>query len=199
MTIITSPTVPTAFEAIHPPGRRSPRTRTAGRLLGASLVATGLMAGFFYSYAVSVMLGLAKSDDRTFVLAMQRINEAVQNVAFLPVFLGAFVLPAIAAVLHRRLGLRDAARWIVAAAILYGVALAITFGINIPLNDQLDQAGHPDQVANLAAVRDDFEGTWVVWNVVRSLFSLAALGCLGRALVRHGAAQAQAQTQTDEA
>ena len=160
--------------------------RTAGRVLGASLVATGLMAGFFYAWAVSVMLGLAKTDDRTFVLSMQRINEAVQNAAFLPVFFGAFVLPAVAAVLHRRLGLRDATRWIVAAVALYGVALAVTFGINIPLNDQLDRAGDPDLITNLAAVRNDFEGPWVAWNVVRALLSTAALGCLGRALVLHG-------------
>lgn len=169
---------------VAPPGPL-PR-RTAGRVLGASLVATGLMAGFFYAYAISVMLGLAKTDDRTFVLSMQRINEAVQNAAFLPVFFGAFVLPAVAAVLHRRLGLRDATRWIVAAAALYGVALAVTFGINIPLNDQLDRAGDPDLIANLAAVRNDFEGPWVAWNVVRTLLSTAALGCLGRALVLHG-------------
>ncbi|HMG42587.1 MAG TPA: anthrone oxygenase family protein [Acidimicrobiales bacterium] len=160
--------------------------RTAGRVLGASLVATGLMAGFFYAWAVSVMLGLAKTDDRTFVLSMQRINEAVQNAAFLPVFFGAFVLPAVAAMLHRRLGLRDATRWIVAAVALYGVALAVTFGINIPLNDQLDRAGDPDLITNLAAVRNDFEGPWVAWNVVRALLSTAALGCLGRALVLHG-------------
>lgn len=169
---------------VAPPGPL-PR-RTAGRVLGASLVATGLMAGFFYAWAVSVMLGLAKTDDRTFVLSMQRINEAVQNAAFLPVFFGAFVLPAVAAMLHRRLGLRDATRWIVAAVALYGVALAVTFGINIPLNDQLDRAGDPDLITNLAAVRNDFEGPWVAWNVVRALLSTAALGCLGRALVLHG-------------
>jgi uncharacterized membrane protein len=159
------------------------RRRTANWVVGAALVATGLMAGLFWTYANSVMLGLGKTDDRTFVLAMQRINEAIQNAAFLPVFFGAFVLPAVAAVLHRRLGMRDAARWIVAGAVLYGLALAITFGINIPLNNELDQAGDPDKIANLAAVRDDFEGPWVAWNVVRALLSTAALASLGRALM----------------
>lgn len=167
------------------PGSRARRRRTAGWLLGSAMVATGLMAGLFYTYAVSVMLGLGRTDDRTFVLAMQRINESIQNAAFLPVFFGAFVLPAGAAVLHRRLGLRDATRWIVAATLLYGVALAVSFGVNIPLNDQLDRAGDPDVITNLAAVRDRFEGPWVAWNVVRALLSTAALGCLGRALVLH--------------
>ena len=58
-------------------------------------------------------------------------------------------------------------------------------GINIPLNNELDRAGNPDTIANLAAVRDNFEGPWVVWNVVRALFSTAALVCLGRALIAH--------------
>jgi uncharacterized membrane protein len=193
MLITTAPTAPDTASSVTGSGRPPPRLsfgrgprRRAGWGLGSAMVASGLMAGFFWAYSVSVMLGLGKSDDRTFVLAMQRINEAVQNAAFLPVFFGAFVLPAIAAVLHRRLGLRDATRWIVAAVILYGLALAVTFGINIPLNDQLDQAGDPDQIANLAAVRNDFEGPWVVWNVVRGLLSTAALACLGRALVLRG-------------
>jgi uncharacterized membrane protein len=155
------------------------------------MVATGLMAGLFYTYAVSVMLGLGRTDDRTFVLAMQRINESIQNGAFLPVFFGAFVLPAWAAVLHRRLGLRDATRWIVAGAVLYGLALLVSFGVNIPLNNQLDRAGDPDVLTNLAAVRDRFEGPWVAWNIVRTLLSTAALGCLGRALVLHGDAAEQ--------
>ncbi|HEY3144543.1 MAG TPA: anthrone oxygenase family protein [Acidimicrobiales bacterium] len=186
MIVTTSPFTPTHDNNTHSVTGVGRQRRTAGWVLGSAMVATGLIAGLFYSYAVSVMLGLAKTDDRTFVSAMQRINEAIQNAAFLPVFFGAFVLPAVAAVLHRRLGMRDASRWILAGAILYGIGLAITFGINIPLNNELDQAGDPDRIANLAAVRDHFEGPWVAWNIVRGLFSTVALGCLGRALILHG-------------
>lgn len=184
MIVTTQPIAPTA--AAHTTTTALHRRRAAVWLLGSATVATGLIAGLFYSYAVSVMLGLAKTDDRTFVEAMQRINVAIQNGAFLPVFMGAFVLPAGAAVLHRRLGMREAARWTAAAAILYGLGLLVSFGINIPLNDKLDQAGDPDLIANLAAVRHDFEGPWVAWNIVRTVLSTAALGCLGRALLLHG-------------
>ena len=184
-------TAPGVAGGSRPPESRARRRRTAGWLLGSAMVATGLMAGLFYTYAVSVMLGLGRTDDRTFVLAMQRINESIQNGAFLPVFFGAFMLPAWAAVLHRRLGLRDATRWIVAGAVLYGVALLVSFGVNIPLNNQLDRAGDPDVITNLAAVRDRFEGPWVAWNIVRTLLSTAALGCLGRALVLHGTSSEQ--------
>ena len=46
---------------------------------GALAAATGLMAGLYYAYAYSVMLGLSMTDDRTFVSAMQQINVAIIN------------------------------------------------------------------------------------------------------------------------
>ena len=52
---------------------------------------------------------------------------------------------------------------------LYAIVLAVTFGINIPLNDELDRAGDPDRIADLADVRNRFEGPWVAANVVRTL------------------------------
>ena len=53
-------------------------------LIGVAVLAVGLMAGFYYAYACSVMLGLAQTDDRTFVTAMQAINASVRNAAFAP-------------------------------------------------------------------------------------------------------------------
>ncbi len=68
----------------------------------------------------------------------------------------------------------------------YGVALAITFAVNIPLNNQIQAAGTPDRIADLAAVRATFEASWVRWNIVRALTSTAAFACLTWALVLHG-------------
>lgn len=171
------------------PNRPVPRPLggpTGTWVLGAALGATGLMAGLFWTYANSVMPGLRRSDDRTFVTAMQGINEAIQNPAFLPVFFGAFVLPAAAAVQQRRLGARDSLRWTVAATAISGLALAVSFGINIPLNNELDRAGDPALIADLTAVRHDFEGPWVAANLVRVALCTAAFGCMGRALMLHG-------------
>ena len=64
-------------------------------LLVATL-AMGLLAGVFYTFAVSVMPGLARSDDRTFVAAMQQINVAIQNPWFSLTFLGTPVLILVA-------------------------------------------------------------------------------------------------------
>jgi uncharacterized membrane protein len=101
-------------------------------------------------------------------------------------FTGALVLTALATVLQRRHGPGVAVRWTVAALVLYGIVLAVTVGINIPLNDEIDRAGDPDRIADLAHVRDQFEGPWVAWNIVRSVLSTAAVAALARALFLHG-------------
>ena len=76
--------------------------------------------------------------------------------------------------------------WILAALVLYAVTLAITIRVNIPLNNALEAAGDPDRIADLAAVREHFEATWVRWNALRGLACTAALGCLAWALVVFG-------------
>jgi uncharacterized membrane protein len=157
-----------------------------GATLIAATITMGLVAGLFYAYAVSVMLGLGQTDDRTFVSAMQRINVAILNGWFAVSFGGAVVLTALAAVLHLRGDGRSVLPWIVAALVLYGVVLAITFAVNVPLNDQLAAAGAPDRIADLAAVRERFEAKWVHWNIARAVASTAAFACLTWALVLHG-------------
>jgi len=159
--------------------------RRPGLVLGSALTAMALMAGVFYSFSVAVMTGLAKVDDRTFVDTMQRINRAIQNPMFFLTFAGALVLTAGAAVQQRRHGPVAAARWVVAALVLYALVLAVTFGINVPLNDQLDRAGDPDRIADLAHVRTRFEGPWVAANLVRTLLSTASVAALARALFLH--------------
>jgi uncharacterized membrane protein len=171
----------------HPMGSRS---GAAGLVLLVAMLSMGLMAGLFYAFDVSVMPGLARTGDQTFVTAMQQINAAIQNSVFGATFVGAFLLTATAAFLQHRNGARAAVRWILAALLLYVVALAITMGINVPLNDQLAAAGDPSRAVDIVAVRNNFEGLWEATNVVRTVACTLALACLGQALSLHGRRQA---------
>ena len=63
------------------------RSFATGSLLLAVLT-VGLMAGVYAAFAFAVMPGLARTADRTFVEAMQRINVAILNGWFLVCFLG---------------------------------------------------------------------------------------------------------------
>ncbi|TQF73333.1 DUF1772 domain-containing protein [Rhodococcus spelaei] len=148
-----------------------------GALFGAT-VCTGLIAGLFYSFAVSVMLGLHASDDRTFVEAMQRINVAILNGWFALAFGGALAFTVLAVGMHLRAPWRPALPWVVAALVLYLVVLVVTSVVNVPLNDDLAAAGSLDHIADLGSVRAHFESTWVRWNVVRAVTSTAAFACL---------------------
>jgi hypothetical protein len=111
-------------------------------------------------------------------------------------FTGALVLTALAAVLQRHHGPGVAVRWTVAALVLYGIVLAVTAAIHIPLNEELDRAGDPDRIADLAHVRDQFEGPWVTGNIVRTLLATAAVAALTRALSLHGRSPADPQAAT---
>lgn len=154
--------------------------------LAAATITTGLMAGLYYAYAYSVMPGLSRTDDRTFVSAMQQINVAIINPWFFICFFGALVFTVLAAVLHLRGDGRGVLPWIAAALVLYVATLVITIGFNVPLNDELAAAGDPDRTADLAAVRERFEAVWVRWNIARAVACTAAFGCLSWALVLHG-------------
>jgi uncharacterized membrane protein len=148
-------------------------------LLLAATLAVGLQAGTYYVWASGVMPGLARTDDRTFVDALQNMNVAIVNPVFLATFLGAPVLAAGAAVAASG----SARPWAVAGLALALGTLVVSFAANIPLNDALEAAGRVDGIKDLAAVRADFEDSWVRWNVVRAVLSTAAFGSLVGALV----------------
>jgi uncharacterized membrane protein len=158
-------------------------------LQGAALIAAtmsmGLMAGVFGLYAHAIMPGLRKTDDRTFVGAFQAIDRAIINPLFMSWFLGALVLAGAAAALLG--GERSALPWIVVALVLYLAVFVITIAVHVPVNDAIKAAGDPDQIADLAAVRERFdEARWMAWNIVRAVLSTAAFGCLAWALVQYG-------------
>jgi uncharacterized membrane protein len=162
--------------AVHAASRTAPIAAT---------VLMGLIAGFFYAYACSVMIGLGNADDRTFIVAMQEINASVRNAWFAPSFFGSLLVTGIAAILAAMRSDRAVLSWTSAALVLYAGAFLITMGISVPLNDELATAGPVDRITDLAAVRAAYEDAWVRWNIARSLASTLALARLVRALLLH--------------
>jgi uncharacterized membrane protein len=153
--------------------------------LMAATISMGLVAGVFGLYGHTIMPGLKKTDDRTFVVAFQSIDRAIINPWFMGGgFLGALVFTAAAGIFN--IG-EDALPWIVGPFVLYVATFVITVAINVPLNDAIKAAGEPDRIPDLRAVRAQFnESRWVRWNLVRVLASTTAFGCLAWALVVHG-------------
>jgi uncharacterized membrane protein len=136
------------------------------------------MAGFFYAYSCTVMVGLAHADDVTFIGAMQVINANVRNAVFAAGFFGALVLSVFAFLLYLTARPnRRVALLVGGAAAFYVAAFLITLTLNVPLNDQLATAGDPARIADPAAVRAAYESPWVMWNNIRAIASTLAFVC----------------------
>ena len=150
-------------------------------LVGATIT-MGLMTGVFALFAHTIMPGLRKTDDRTFVTAFQAIDRAILNPWFMVAFFGAPVLALAGAVLVWGDG--GALRvWLLVAAVLLVAGVVITIAVNVPLNDAIKVAGEPDRIADLAAVRSAFdESLWAAWNLVRTVTTVAAFAILVGAL-----------------
>ncbi|MFE7796244.1 DUF1772 domain-containing protein [Nocardia sp. NPDC057440] len=149
-------------------------------------VTAGLMAGLFAAFAYSVMPGLKRSGDAAFVEVMQNINVAIVNPLFMTMFMGGLVAGLAAVVANWRSGDPAVRYWAIAGFVCYLVMFLITSGANVPLNDKLAAAGDPAMIADPAAVRAEFEGPWVAWNIARAVVNVGALTCFALALLRSG-------------
>ena len=165
-------------------------TLLSGAVLAAAILTMGLMAGVFGVFTHTIMPGLRHTDDRTFVGAFQSIDRAIMNPWFMMAFFGALVLTGLAAALHLSGDRRNLLPWIGAAFVLYLIAVVITMAVNVPLNDALRAAGDPARIGDLAQVRQHFnEARWSAWNLVRTVTSTAAFGCLIGAAMMHRSAK----------
>lgn len=172
----------TAPNTLARPARHPLRTAV---LILATLT-TGLTAGVYTDWSSTIMPGLHDVDDRTFVETFQSLDAAIANPLFLGVeFTGSLLLIALALVLHFRAGPRSARVWLSVALAAYLVGIAITFGVNEPLNQQLrtvDLNGDTDFAAARALLE---EARWTAWNTVRAWATVIAFAALMWTLVVH--------------
>ncbi|MFE1596636.1 DUF1772 domain-containing protein [Nocardia sp. NPDC058705] len=155
-----------------------------------ALLSTGLVAGVFFAYAISVMPALARTSDRTLIEVMQKVNIVIINPWFMFAFMGTVGFTALAAALHLGGDHRTTLIWIGIALALSVIAFAVTAALNVPLNEALDAAGDPAAIADTAAVRADYESAWVRWNIARTVLTTASFlvlcGAMFVAGVQHG-------------
>src|SRR3954469_7161010 len=84
---VSSTSTVAASRKSHQPGAFLSGVRAL--MLGAATLTTGLVAGVFYAYSVSVDPGLAAQSDASYIATMQEINERIQNPLFFASFIGA--------------------------------------------------------------------------------------------------------------
>lgn len=142
--------------------------------LFAALILTGLSAGLFYAWLVSVIPGTRKVVDLTYLQSMQSINRAILNPAFFLIFFGSPVLLAVSAIQQYNSG---ALFWyLLAATIVYLIG---TFGVtafgNVPLNDALDVIDLQELTeGKIVEFRKTYEVKWNRLHVIRTVFAVLA-------------------------
>lgn len=141
-------------------------------LLGA-VILTGLSAGLFYAWSVSVIPGTRRIPDLTYLETMQSINRAILNPAFFLIFFGSVLLLGISGIYEYNAN-KLVFGFIVSAAITYLVG---TFGVtafgNVPLNNQLDAIRTADLgIDKMAEFREFYETKWNRLHTMRTLFAV---------------------------
>jgi uncharacterized membrane protein len=166
----------------------TPKARTTA--LFVAVLFTGTLAGFFLTYAFTIMPGLETTDDRTFVEAFQGLERMFgsfdygYNWTVLVGWVGGPLAIVVAVILTR--SHRPIVRWLVAALALSVATVVITMAVNVPLNDEIKAAGDPDMI-DAAQVRADFrEERWRTWNLVRCTTAVGTFACVTWALFLHG-------------
>jgi uncharacterized membrane protein len=139
-----------------------------------AVVLTGLSAGLFYAWSVSVIPGTKKVPDHMYLETMQAINRAILNPGFFLIYMGSLGLLAVSTFQQFQNGL---VFWLLlVASITYLVG---TFGVtglgNVPLNNSLDvlDLGQLSKEA-MATTRQEYELAWNRFHTIRMAFSVLA-------------------------
>jgi uncharacterized membrane protein len=146
-------------------------------------IGSGLIAGTFFAFSTFVLKALAKISAPSGIAAMQSINIVVINPLFLGVFMGTAVACVVsisgAALRWQKLG----SGWLVIGALLYLVGtFAVTVVGNVPLNTSLATLSPTDPASQ--SQWSAYVSRWGMWNHVRTLAAMAAMGSFVAALRR---------------
>lgn len=145
----------------------------------STVLLTGLSAGLFYAWAVSVIPGTRQVANSTYLETMQSINRAILNPGFYLIFFGSLLLLVVSTIQQYRIGL-DTSFWLMLAACL--AYLIGTFGVtvfgNVPLNESLDviQLGELS-LEQLASTRQQYEVSWNRLHMIRTAFAVLSFAC----------------------
>lgn len=154
-------------------------------ILALTGTATALIAGLFYSWSCSVVLGFARLPDAAYIEAFQQTNRAILNPVFFATFIGTLLLLPLSTYLHYTPHPSMRFWLLLAASVIYAVGtFGVTMAGNVPMNDLLDKFDLKNASAEaIALARKNFESRWNSLNIVRAITStlsvlLVIIACL---------------------
>ncbi len=157
-------------------------------VLMLSIILCSLVAGLLFAFAVVVMPGIAKLDDKEYLLAFKQMDGIIQDnhPLFILVWAGS-ILSVIITLIMGIMELSGTEIYLLGSAsalYLFGVQLP-TFRFNIPLNNSLQKMDIETLEDSEAALsRSGFEVPWNRWNRIRTINSIIAVSMLLLLLIR---------------
>ncbi len=141
-----------------------------------TILTTGLSAGLFYAWAVSVIPGTKLVSDKTYMETMQAINRAIINPGFMVIFIGTLFLLTICTYWQFKIGVDIKFWFIIGATITYLIGtIGITAFGNVPLNETLDLV-NVNQLSEeeLRQTRASYEIYWNKLHNIRTVFAVVS-------------------------
>jgi uncharacterized membrane protein len=148
----------------------------------AAMVGAGLNAGVFFSFSTFTMSGLKRLAPAAGAAAMQEINREAPKAPLMSLFFGTALLSTALMVDALRNLDEVAARYQVAAGVLFLVGVIFMTGLyHVPRNNRLDQlqADSPEGTAYWGVYRRE----WTRMNHVRTIAPAIAAGLLALSLL----------------
>ncbi len=140
-----------------------------------STLLCSLVTGFILTYAIVVMPGLSKLDDKEFIKAFQVTDGIIQNnqPIFILIWVGSIISVLITIIISIfTLGLLEGWKIIfVSLVYLIGVQ-AITIIIHLPLNRRIQKIDiNSTNLQSLNEERKNFETKWNYFNNIRTVIA----------------------------
>ena len=142
-----------------------------------SILFCTLVTGFIFTYAVIVMPGFSKLDDKEFLRAFQVTDGIIQNnqPLFMFTWIGS-IISVLGTVLCAVVSLELRESWlIILCGVVYLLGVqGITMSIHLPLNNKLQKLVL-DELSNqiLKEERGNFEEKWNVYNKIRTAIAFS--------------------------
>ena len=144
-----------------------------------SILSCSLVGGFIFTYAIVVMPGLSKLNDKDFLRAFQVTDAVIQNKQplFMFTWIGSIV-SMLTTIIISLVSFELTENWIillVGVAYLLGVQ-GITIAIHIPLNNHIQKIKIEElNDETLANERLKFEKRWNFFNELRTLIAFCVI------------------------
>ncbi len=140
-----------------------------------AVLTCSLVTGFIFTYAVVVMPGFSKLDDKEFLRAFQVTDGVIQNnqPLFMLTWVGSIIsVLSVIAISLLSLGLSEAWKFIVVGLIYLLGVQGVTISIHLPLNNRI-QAIDINNMNNqsLNEERTKFEMRWNYFNKIRTFIA----------------------------